>query len=259
MLKINFLVIILFTGITGINFLELRILQVNLKENFSEFNVALWKYGGETGTLIPLLQSAQSTYGYIPESAINYISKITGIPRADIYGVVTFYAQFRLKPVGKYVVKICNGTACHVNNAKKINEAIEEELGITYDETTEDGLKTAVIYYIKELKKNSKEIPLADIAAGFQYAIVDILSTKAIRAAEKRGCKTLALAGGVACNGSLRDLVREKAEKKGIHLIYPPPILCTDNAAMIACAGYYKYLKGEISNLELDVFPNMEL
>jgi len=121
------------------------------------------------------------------------------------------------------------------------------------------GLKTAVIYYIKELKKDSKEIPLADIAAGFQYAVVDILSTKAIRAAEKKGCKTLALAGGVACNGALRDLVRKKAEKKAVHLIYPPPILCTDNAAMIACAGYYKYLKGEISNLELDVFPNMEL
>jgi len=117
-------------------------LEVNLKENFPAFNVALWEYGGETGTLIPLLQSAQNTYGYIPESAINYISKITGIPPADIYGVVTFYAQFRLKPVGKYVIKICNGTACHVNNAKKINEAIEEELGITYDGTTEDGLFT---------------------------------------------------------------------------------------------------------------------
>ncbi len=117
-------------------------MEVKLKENFPAFNVALWEYGGESGTLIPLLQSAQDTYGYIPESAINYISKITGIPPADIYGVVTFYAQFRLKPIGKYVIKICNGTACHVNNAKKINEAIEEELGIKYDETTEDGLFT---------------------------------------------------------------------------------------------------------------------
>lgn len=99
-------------------------MEAKLKEKFPVFNVALWEYSGENGTLIPLLQSTQDTYGYIPESAINYISKITGIPPADIYGVVTFYAQFRLKPIGKYVIKICNGTACHVNNSKKINEAM---------------------------------------------------------------------------------------------------------------------------------------
>ncbi|HPZ07007.1 MAG TPA: NADH-quinone oxidoreductase subunit NuoE [Candidatus Eremiobacteraeota bacterium] len=110
--------------------------------NFPEFNVALWKYRGEDGALIPLLQSAQNTYGYIPESAINYISKIVKIPPADIYGVITFYSQFRLKPMGKYVIKICNGTACHVNNAKSINQSIQEELGITYDETSEDGMFT---------------------------------------------------------------------------------------------------------------------
>ncbi|HPZ09569.1 MAG TPA: tRNA (adenosine(37)-N6)-threonylcarbamoyltransferase complex transferase subunit TsaD [Candidatus Eremiobacteraeota bacterium] len=121
------------------------------------------------------------------------------------------------------------------------------------------GLKTAVIYYLKELKTYSSDIPLADIAASFQYAITDILSKKALMAAKRTGVKTIALAGGVACNSSLRELVRKKAEKEEINLIYPPPVLCTDNAAMIACGGYYKYLRGEVSSLELDVYPVMEL
>ena len=108
-------------------------------DNFKTFNVDLWKYDGQEGALIPLLQSAQDTYGYISEKAIDYISHITGIPAADIYGVVTFYAQFRTKPLGKYVVKVCNGTACHVNGAKPIGDTITDELSISYDETSDDG------------------------------------------------------------------------------------------------------------------------
>ncbi|MEW6413146.1 MAG: NADH-quinone oxidoreductase subunit NuoE [Candidatus Zixiibacteriota bacterium] len=108
-------------------------------DNLKNFNVDLWKYDGQAGALIPLLQSAQDTYGYISEKAIDYISHITGIPSADIYGVVTFYAQFRTKPLGKYVIKVCNGTACHVNGAKTITDTINDELNIDYDETSDDG------------------------------------------------------------------------------------------------------------------------
>jgi NADH-quinone oxidoreductase subunit E len=107
--------------------------------NMQSFNVDLLKYEGQKGALIPLLQSAQDTYGYIPEKAIDYISHVTGIPSADIYGVVTFYAQFRTKPLGKYVVKVCNGTACHVNGAKTITDTINDELNIDYEETSDDG------------------------------------------------------------------------------------------------------------------------
>ncbi len=109
---------------------------------FSSFKVKLWKYQGEMGALIPLLQSAQETYGYIPESAIDHISEIVGIPAADIYGVITFYSQFRLKPMGKNIIKICDGTACHVNASTAILRTIEDELQIEGDETTEDGLFT---------------------------------------------------------------------------------------------------------------------
>jgi NADH-quinone oxidoreductase subunit E len=108
-------------------------------DKHKSFNVDLWKYDGQEGALIPLLQSAQDTYGYISEKAIDYISHITGIPAAEIYGVVTFYAQFRTKPLGKYVVKVCNGTACHVNGAKTIGDTITDELGIDYDETSDDN------------------------------------------------------------------------------------------------------------------------
>jgi NADH-quinone oxidoreductase subunit E len=110
-----------------------------LTEHFKPFNVDLWKYDGHEGALIPLLQSAQNTYGYVSEKAIDHISHITGIPSAEIYGVVTFYAQFRTKPLGKNVVKICNGTACHVNGAKTVYDTVQDELQITYDETTDDG------------------------------------------------------------------------------------------------------------------------
>ncbi len=91
---------------------------------------------------IPLLQSAQDAYGYIPESAIDYISEIVGTPSAEIYGVITFYSQFRLKPMGKNIIKVCDGTACHVNSSTAIIKTIENELGVVGDETTEDGLFT---------------------------------------------------------------------------------------------------------------------
>ncbi len=110
-----------------------------LTDEFKPFNVDLWKYDGHAGALIPLLQSAQITYGYVSEKAIDHISHVTGIPAAEIYGVVTFYAQFRTKPLGKNVVKICNGTACHVNGAKTVYDTVQDELQITYDETTDDG------------------------------------------------------------------------------------------------------------------------
>jgi NADH-quinone oxidoreductase E subunit len=114
-------------------------LQLN---GLSRFKVELWKYQGEKGALIPLLQSAQEAYGYIPESAIVHIGEVVGIPTAEIYGVITFYSQFQLMPLGRNVIKICDGTACHVNSSLTILKTIENELQITNNETTDDGLFT---------------------------------------------------------------------------------------------------------------------
>ncbi|MBD3178323.1 MAG: NADH-quinone oxidoreductase subunit NuoE [Candidatus Latescibacteria bacterium] len=107
-----------------------------------EFTHNLWRYDGSPGELIPLLQSAQNHFGYIPRRAIDYISTVTGIPESEVFGVITFYSQFRLRPMGKYVIRVCAGTACHVSGADLIRDTIEDELGIEVGETTEDGLFT---------------------------------------------------------------------------------------------------------------------
>jgi len=100
------------------------------------------KNRGKKGNLIPLLQGAQDIFGYIPRQVFEKISAECGIPLSDMFGVATFYAQFRLAPVGKHIIKVCHGTACHVQNAKEITESIEESLKIKDGETTEDRFYT---------------------------------------------------------------------------------------------------------------------
>ncbi|MBT3207115.1 MAG: NADH-quinone oxidoreductase subunit NuoE [Bacteroidetes bacterium] len=100
------------------------------------------KYKNKKGNMIPLLQGTQEEYGYVPRPAFEKISKEVGLNLSDMYGVATFYAQFRLNPVGKHIVKVCHGTACHVQNAKAITESLKESLKIEDGETTEDGLFT---------------------------------------------------------------------------------------------------------------------
>jgi NADH-quinone oxidoreductase subunit E len=108
----------------------------------SSFARALWMTAGRAGDLIPLLQAAQDSYGYVPERAMESIAGLTGIPVAEVYGVVTFYKQFRLTPRGRYVIKICNGTACHVNNSRMLETTIENVLAIRRGETDRDLLFT---------------------------------------------------------------------------------------------------------------------
>ncbi len=102
----------------------------------------LQEYASVKGSLITILQHAQDLYGYLPIELLNYISLRTGIKAAKILGVATFYAQFRLEPVGKYLIMICQGTACHVNGSEAVEAAIWRSLGIKEGETTPDGLFT---------------------------------------------------------------------------------------------------------------------
>ena len=106
------------------------------------FGRMLWRHGGEPGMLIPLLQAAQDSYGYVPPPAIEQIALATGIPASEVYGVITFYRQFRLRPTGRHVIRVCKGTACHVQGAETISRTLEEELGVPPGETTGDGLFT---------------------------------------------------------------------------------------------------------------------
>jgi NADH-quinone oxidoreductase subunit E len=105
----------------------------------------LWRHRGEPGMLIPLLQAAQDSYGYIPPLAIEQISEVTGIPSAEIYGVITFYKQFRLKPLGRHLIRLCKGTACHVIGADMIAQTVADELRVPPDETTDDRLFTFTV------------------------------------------------------------------------------------------------------------------
>jgi NADH-quinone oxidoreductase subunit E len=98
----------------------------------------LVKYKGERGDLIPLLQEVQARFGYLPEEAMRGIAKFLRLSESTLYGVVTFYAQFKFTPVGKHTIKVCRGTACHVRGVSRILEEAEKQLGIKPGETTSD-------------------------------------------------------------------------------------------------------------------------
>lgn len=102
----------------------------------------LAEYAAVKGSLITILQRTQEIYGYLPKTAIQTISARTGVPESEIMGVATFYTQFRLTPLGKHVIMLCRGTACHVNASELILATVRETLGIDDGETTDDGLFT---------------------------------------------------------------------------------------------------------------------
>lgn len=110
--------------------------------NLSLMDELIRKYKNTKGNLIPLLQGAQDIYGYIPREAFVKIAEETGLKLNDMYGVATFYAQFRLMPVGKHIIKMCHGTACHVLNVTAVTETLLDYLQIKDGETTSDKLFT---------------------------------------------------------------------------------------------------------------------
>lgn len=128
----------------------MRIARINIEQNTTVpdpvdlglIDPLIRKYKGKKGNMIPLLQGTQEIYGYIPRLAFEKIAGETGLNLSEMFGVATFYSQFRLKPVGKHIIKVCHGTACHVQNAKEISEALEEALKIKDGETTEDRFYT---------------------------------------------------------------------------------------------------------------------
>ncbi len=110
--------------------------------NISKVDSILEEYKERHGTLIPILQESQEYYGYLPEPVMERIADKLNISSAEVYGVATFYTQFRFQPMGKNVIKVCHGTACHVGDAGILDIALETKLGIKAGETTEDGLFT---------------------------------------------------------------------------------------------------------------------
>ena len=120
------------------------------------------------------------------------------------------------------------------------------------------GLKTGVINHVHAMKQRGEEVNKADIAASFQLAVMEVIVMKAIDAAKQFGRDKLALAGGVAANSMLRTMMEEACKKEGIEFYRPAPVLCTDNAAMISCAAYFRYKDGYVDDIDLDARPVLD-
>lgn len=121
------------------------------------------------------------------------------------------------------------------------------------------GLKSSVLNYLNSYQMKGEEINRADVAASFQKAVTDVLVQNAMHGVKAYGLNKLAIAGGVASNSALRAAMKEACEKNGVEFYYPSPIFCTDNAAMIGVAGYYEYMAGVRSGLDLNAVPNLKL
>ncbi|MFA5536749.1 MAG: tRNA (adenosine(37)-N6)-threonylcarbamoyltransferase complex transferase subunit TsaD [Bacillota bacterium] len=121
------------------------------------------------------------------------------------------------------------------------------------------GLKSAVLNYLNNTKQRGDQIPIADVSAGFQEAIVEVLVEKTILAAQMHDLNTIVLAGGVAANQRLRESLRQKTAATGRQVLWPSPVYCTDNAAMIAMAAYYRQLEGDFADLSLNAIPYLPL
>ncbi|MDK2798807.1 MAG: tRNA N6-adenosine threonylcarbamoyltransferase [Clostridiales bacterium] len=147
--------------------------------------------------------------------------------------------------------------------AKEGNEEAVNFPRVSFEDGSLDfsfsGVKTAVLNHINKLEQKGETYNKADIAASFQRAVVEVLVDKTITAAKNEGVDVIALAGGVAANSALRKLLMQEAKHHGFKVKYPSPILCTDNAAMIACAAYYEYISAKRADLDLNAVPNLRL
>lgn len=121
------------------------------------------------------------------------------------------------------------------------------------------GVKSAVLNYLNQCEMKGEQVIQADVAASFQMAVVEVLVGRAVAAAKKLGEERIAVVGGVAANSLLRSKMQEACEREGIRLYYPSPVYCTDNAAMIAVQGYYEYIAGKRSGLDLNAVPNLKI
>lgn len=121
------------------------------------------------------------------------------------------------------------------------------------------GLKSAVLNYLNMCEMKGETVNRADVAASFQKAVIDVLVGNSMNAVSEYGFKKFAIAGGVASNAHLRKAFEEACRERGVEFFLPPPILCTDNAAMIGAAGYYEYISGTRHGYDLNAIPNLRL
>ena len=124
---------------------------------------------------------------------------------------------------------------------------------------TFSGLKSAVLNHINQMKMKGETIRVEDLAASFEASVTDSLVSRTLRCARENGLNTVAMAGGVSANSALRKAMQDECDKAGFRCIFPEPVYCTDNAAMIASAGYYDFLSGRWDDESLNAVPDLKL
>lgn len=112
--------------------------------SFEKVNEVIERHGKKQASLIPILQEVQEEYRYLPEEILTYVATALNLAPATVYGVATFYAQFSLEPKGKYVIKVCDGTACHVRGSNPVRDAIRKQVGLKGDKQTTNDLRFTV-------------------------------------------------------------------------------------------------------------------
>jgi len=117
---------------------EAEVADINQDIDLSQVDSIVEPYLGKKEMVIPVMQKVQEHFGYLPRPAMEHVARRMRIPLSRLYGVTTFYAQFKMKPRGRYIIRVCKGTACHIQGSPKISERLEELLGIPGGETTDD-------------------------------------------------------------------------------------------------------------------------
>jgi N6-L-threonylcarbamoyladenine synthase len=223
----------------GINHLEGHILSIFLEEDMPSFPfVALTVSGGHTSLYMVEDFGRYTLMGQtLDDAAGEAFDKVANVLRLGYPGGV---AIEKLSLLG---------------NEHKIHFP-RDHLAPGSLDFSFSGIKTSVALYVKKWETNREEVDrvsMADIAASFQEAVVDVLVRKAMLASKRTGVSSVVIAGGVACNKVLRERMKSEASPKGIGVFYPRPAYCTDNGAMIALAGYHRIIHGERADLSMDV------
>lgn len=186
------------------------------------------------------------------------------------YGKVKIYGRTRDDAAGEAFDKVARAVGLGYPGGPKLEKMAKEGNPEAYRFPTakmEDGpydfsfsgVKSAVLNEMNRLKMTGEEVHAADICASFQENVTEVLSEKAIALCKDLGVSRLAIAGGVSANTALREKIQKKAEKEGITFFCPKMILCTDNAAMIAAAGYYEWKKGNFADYHINAYPSLSL
>lgn len=194
----------------------------------------------------------------------------TFIVHVKDYGVYEVIGQTRDDAAGEAYDKVARALGLGYPGGPKIDKlskegnpnAIEFPKAKFQDETLDfsfSGVKSAVLNYLNKCKMQGIEVNKADVAASFQKAVVDVLKDNVILTCKRRKINKIAIAGGVASNSTLREVLIKEAGKRGIDVLFPDAVLCTDNAAMIGSAAYFNLMNNNYSGLNLNAKPNLKL